>query len=595
MGRPKRKEQSGSPVKDNDSTKRRRQTSTPASFDFSDGQSIAEFGKAVFKQINEAKDSRRGLLIAADFQSVPSPTDLPSYRQIIKDPIALDTIESKFDSYKSVDDMLEDFKLMEANAHAFNKANSLISQYATRIRTIVEESITARNSKARESTNGLTQMSDDGSQSAYMQARDALLGVLDSMLDPTEVKDSTGATSAGDLFRALVPKRQFPDYYKVIKQPISINMMQKKLKSQEYTPDAVFNELEDDVFLMLDNAAEYNEPNSEVMADARVLEKYFISRMAVERKKLGLPPRSLPPKGRYYKEIKTEDTVMGNGIESGPRILLKMNGGKKAESPASLPESKHTTAVSTPAATAQSPGPDQLSTRNPFKPSFSPHLAAASPANVRSTTSVSPMIANASMAQPVPSVSRQSSNASIQKPKYTPAPPRYPEFGLPNGYDKNGLIIQPVSAPMYSFLRRPGTTAKDSPIQLLRISSHPESKARTALSHKFKPEKETYKSSSILRIGKDQIYIRVEAELHTDITPESRGYGIWLSHEGRQLAPQRSQTPKGSLLLRWDLNLAAGGQNRIDVISDLVETNEEGKEFVEKAHFAVNVLVASPN
>ncbi|KAF3916735.1 hypothetical protein ABW20_dc0106982 [Dactylellina cionopaga] len=499
--------------------------------------------------------------------------------------------------------MLEDFKLMESNAHTFNKSNSLIAQYSTKIRTMVEEFIAARN--ANQGTSSTDQMSADGSQPLYLQARDALLGVLDSMLDPTEVKDSTKTYSAGDLFRALVPKNKYPDYYKVIKRPISINMMQKKLKSKEYSTDTIVADFEDDVFLMLSNAAEYNEPESEVMADARVIKAFFIPRMIEERKKLNMPPRTLPPEGRSTKkEVKSEDVTMTNGIESVPRILLKMNGQKKAASPASLPDSsKQTTAVSTPAAmsTAQSPPPaleQQMASRNPFKTAYSPNPTAPSPSNVRSTTSVSPMITNAAVAPPAPSLSRQPSNNAMSPPSFpktkveTPNIPRYSELSLPTSFDKDGMIVQPVAVIGYSFLRKPGTTENDSPIQSLRLSCRPEPKPKVHWSQVLKPEKDTYRSNTIFQLSADQSYIRIEPHLHPTLVGSQGGYGIWLTNGNHRIAAHRRQNSQGGFSYYWDLNLVPGKHNILELVCDMLKNDNDGKEVVERVVFWINVVVA---
>ncbi|EWC44601.1 hypothetical protein DRE_06682 [Drechslerella stenobrocha 248] len=593
MGRPKRKEQSGSPVKDSDSSKRRRQTSTPVSLEFSDGQSIAEFGRTALKQINEAKDSRRGQLLASDFQTVPSKDELPRYHQIIKNPVALDTIESKLDSYASVDDMLDDFKLMEANAHTFNKSNSLIAQYSTRIRTMVDEFIAARNEKLEASAG---QNADDQSQARYDETRDALLGVLDYALN--NLKDSGGDHFAGDLFRTMVSKKKYPDYYRLIKNPTSISVIEKKLKSKEWPLDSMVDQFEEELWLMLNNAAEYNEPESEVVQDAKILENFFKKRLPEVRKTLQLSPRALPPTGSgAQKAIKSEDVVMTNGIESTPRLLIKMNGQKKAESPASIPDSsRHSTAVSTPAATsaAQSPPPiteQQGALRAPLKQSYSPNLSAASPGNLRTTLSVSPLIPNASMVpqnasqQPIPSAAATTQPAKASKQK------KYPEFSLGGPVGKDGMLSQPSLVSNHSIERRPGTSVQDSPIQLLRISTRSATRADSRWSQILKPEKRTYKSNSIHHLSAEQACIRIEPYLHPTITATRKGYGIWVKHGNSYVPPQPSQSSGKGPLHYWDLNLTPGRENVIEVICDMLRNDRPGKEAIEKAVFLVNIVI----
>ncbi|KAF3922660.1 hypothetical protein ABW21_db0202331 [Orbilia brochopaga] len=508
-----------------------------------------------------------------------------------------------------MDDMLEDFKLMEANAHQFNKSNSLISQYATRIKTMVEEFAAARSEKLKASANSNGQKSDEASQARYDGVRDAMLGVLNYALN--NLKDSGGEHFAGDLFRVMVSKKKYPDYYKLIKRPMAISVIEKKLKSKEWPLESIVDNFEDDLWLMLNNAAEYNEPNSEVMQDAKILEKFFLKRLPEERKKLGLPARSLPPEPRNPdKEVKSEDVVMANGIESTPRILLKMNGQRKAESPAAASAtdtSRHTTAVSTPAAmsTVQSPPviPEQpMPSRITFKPPYSPYPTfAAGSANTRNTSSISPMVQNASMGLPTPQPSRQPSNAApvassapsapvAPMPKYS----EYPEFTLGGPVGKDGMLTQPSLISGHSILRRPGTSIEDSPIKGLKISTRPGSKFRW--SAYIEPETRTFRSNSIFTIGAKQSYIRIEPVLHPAIASKKHGYGIWVKHGNTYVPPQNVKDKEGSkdgVLHYWDLNLTIGRENVVEVICDMMRNDRPGREAIEKAVFWMTIVVTA--
>ncbi|KAF7683648.1 SWI/SNF chromatin-remodeling complex subunit snf22 [Astathelohania contejeani] len=71
-----------------------------------------------------------------------------------------------------------------------------------------------------------------------------------------------------DIFMTLPSRKHYPDYYQVIKNPISISCIKKKLDS--YTS---LGELLDDLFLMFDNAMAYNLEDSVVYKDAEYLSK----------------------------------------------------------------------------------------------------------------------------------------------------------------------------------------------------------------------------------------------------------------------------------------------------------------------------------
>ncbi|RDL33112.1 Bromodomain-containing protein [Venustampulla echinocandica] len=71
-------------------------------------------------------------------------------------------------------------------------------------------------------------------------------------------------------FLTLPSKRQFPDYFKVIRMPIAIDTIQEKLTRREFKN---LTELESYFKRMIANAKEYNQKGSEVYDDAERLRK----------------------------------------------------------------------------------------------------------------------------------------------------------------------------------------------------------------------------------------------------------------------------------------------------------------------------------
>lgn len=70
-------------------------------------------------------------------------------------------------------------------------------------------------------------------------------------------------------FMKLVPKSQYPDYYMIIKQPISMDMIKKKINKEEYSN---LREFRNDVGLLCNNARTYNEDGSVIFQDANDIE-----------------------------------------------------------------------------------------------------------------------------------------------------------------------------------------------------------------------------------------------------------------------------------------------------------------------------------
>jgi ATP-dependent helicase STH1/SNF2 len=70
-------------------------------------------------------------------------------------------------------------------------------------------------------------------------------------------------------FVALPPKKLFPDYYMIITEPICMKMIEKKIKSEEYSS---LGDLKKDVQHLCRNAKTYNEDGSLIYVDAVAIE-----------------------------------------------------------------------------------------------------------------------------------------------------------------------------------------------------------------------------------------------------------------------------------------------------------------------------------
>lgn len=71
-----------------------------------------------------------------------------------------------------------------------------------------------------------------------------------------------------DDFRNLVSRKEYPEYYRLIKEPVSLNTIRKRLLSHKYPgwPD-----FEKDLHLIVINAETFNEDDSEIVQHAREL------------------------------------------------------------------------------------------------------------------------------------------------------------------------------------------------------------------------------------------------------------------------------------------------------------------------------------
>jgi ATP-dependent helicase STH1/SNF2 len=84
-------------------------------------------------------------------------------------------------------------------------------------------------------------------------------------------EDETGRKRC-ELFRELPDKRDYPDYYRIISQPIALSHLRKRGNSNYYKN---VNAFRDDWRLMFNNARTYNQEGSWVYVDAEEMEKVF--------------------------------------------------------------------------------------------------------------------------------------------------------------------------------------------------------------------------------------------------------------------------------------------------------------------------------
>ncbi|KAG9325950.1 hypothetical protein KVV02_005794 [Mortierella alpina] len=87
-------------------------------------------------------------------------------------------------------------------------------------------------------------------------------------------KDKTGRELA-DIFLALPSKEEYPEYYEIIKSPMSLQLVLSRIKSGHYKN---VDDFDREFQLIFENALIFNEDGSRVNKDARVLLKLFNTR-----------------------------------------------------------------------------------------------------------------------------------------------------------------------------------------------------------------------------------------------------------------------------------------------------------------------------
>lgn len=90
--------------------------------------------------------------------------------------------------------------------------------------------------------------------------------LLDAVL---KMKDGNGRMVC-ELFLKVPPRQKYPEYYKLIKEPIDLKMIYSRLKNNMYSS---LDDIEKDLQLLVKNAHAFNEPGSQVYKDATAIKK----------------------------------------------------------------------------------------------------------------------------------------------------------------------------------------------------------------------------------------------------------------------------------------------------------------------------------
>ncbi|KAI0693670.1 SNF2 family N-terminal domain-containing protein [Cytidiella melzeri] len=85
-------------------------------------------------------------------------------------------------------------------------------------------------------------------------------------------EDEAGTRRRCELFLSLPDKKTYPDYYEIIRQPIAMSQIRKRITGNQYKTVLDFRE---DWRLMFNNARTYNQEGSWVYQDADEMEKVF--------------------------------------------------------------------------------------------------------------------------------------------------------------------------------------------------------------------------------------------------------------------------------------------------------------------------------
>ncbi|XP_066526294.1 protein polybromo-1 isoform X3 [Hoplias malabaricus] len=264
---------------------------------YDEGESEAEsihsnmdMSNPIFQMYEAVRGGRnsQGQLIAEPFFQLPSRKDYPDYFQQISQPISLQQIREKMknNEYESVEQMDSDLNLMFENAKRYNVPNSHIYKRALKLQHILQmkrKELLRREDEDGDSMLSST-LSDGGSIKRKSHKKNTKKNRMKTLCRVVaEAREPNTGRRLCDLFMVKPSKKDYPDYYKIILEPMDLRTIEHNIRADRYQNEDAMLE---DMKLMFRNARHYNEEGSRVYNDANTLEKI----LKEKKKELGPAP-----------------------------------------------------------------------------------------------------------------------------------------------------------------------------------------------------------------------------------------------------------------------------------------------------------------
>nr|XP_033782116.1 protein polybromo-1 isoform X7 [Geotrypetes seraphini] len=229
--------------------------------------------------------NNKGQLIAEPFFHLPSKKKYPDYYQQIKVPISLQQIRTKLKNqeYEGLDHLEADMNLMFENAKRYNVPNSAIYKRVFKLQQLMQakKKELARRDDIEDGDSMISSAtSDTGSakRKSKKNIRKQRMKILFNAV--LEAREPGTGRRLCDLFMVKPSKKDYPDYYKIILEPMDMKIIEHNIRTEKYLGEEA---MIDDMKLMFRNARHYNEEGSQVYNDAHILEKI----LKEKRKELG--------------------------------------------------------------------------------------------------------------------------------------------------------------------------------------------------------------------------------------------------------------------------------------------------------------------
>ncbi|GJC85099.1 protein polybromo-1 [Colletotrichum liriopes] len=571
-------------------------------------ESTTDYGHFFLDQIRRTAD-KNGRKVSGYFETLPDKDSNPDYYKKTRMPISLTMIEKKLNNgdFTTLTELESYCKRMVSNAKEFYPRGSQLFEDAERVRKALSNFMTKYNpAYARggytavptplpaEGTANDADEDDNRPDCEYegvsyngLTFQAAQEKIVEEML---RKKDEGGQEPYFEPFVNL-PPRVLKDYYRIVKEPISLKKLQKTVKGvrgrNEATGTSEFKNwasFEETASLLWKNAFFYNEEGSEIYELAQELEEFFKDELKQAKAVVQEPTQ---PKIKLKVQQPTSEQPV-----TSKKITIHVGGkSDSGDSPAPLiPQSAGSqVGDQTPIANgvARQGGPQAIPAAMDRLRSVSVASPSPSVANnikredaARPSPAVTPGHAGTPSAFPPPATGQAAhmSNATFQPIGVTQPQPQ-----------TNGIQQQPK--PLWDQTRRgPGKGAADALISSLKIHTHPMVNMERRFEITLLPLEKEAQQSVTVHMPPNHLRVQIVLVVPSSLEKEGRQWRLFVL-VNRQIAHQAHPVPGQVLPFGarvFDAQLQAGAVNTIEV--SVAAALPKGQKLPSGADFEVEQM-----
>lgn len=545
--------------------------------------------------------------------ALPDKKEYPDYFEAIALPLSINMIDSKLKrgEYSNMTALESDLKRMVQNAKDYNSSKSEVFEDAERIRKALSNFMTKHNPAYQDpeykaaptpipehvskpaSRSSPASGSEHGTIKLRLNTGSRPRSAAPS--EPVENGSSDASTKQAQLdlldelsmqpdaqnFEKKPPRRDYPDYYKVIQRPTSINDVRNLVQQGKVR---TWEDFATETRLIWSNAKEYNDPSSEIYAMTEALRKWLEEQLqshGVQPKvvqRLSLKTAQQPPQIKL--KLGTPATPVAPAMTNGQYTVDEAALARQNKEMASALSRARGTPETTAPTTATPPVAAVPNVPSSLRRSVSVVDLDKPTMEVNGSTTAT--------AEPVKPIRQPSGAPNIPTPTLEGVPPRqelkpspYPAaVPLVNGYHPTQAPVVPTAVfaestnPIDRKFRDSNKSAPDAIIQSVTCLTNPlmPQDPKWRLVRYASPTKT--QTSYYTYLPSTHANLRMIPELHADLKAGKRKYKLFVLSNGSVLPASPDVAGAGV----YDLHLQPGENVvTIETISALKEG--EKKEY----------------